>query len=263
MWNVETFRFFPHGPTNPRNGDLCLSLSKRKWEGGAKHSRAFFDDLLLARGPFIQASVWRWQLLLVKRAIPDIWSKNLSRVRVFLTILHSSDWNLSHSHVLDDSQNAWECFAPLQLLKRFVWDKNSIHLINWPIFRIRAEKIISSRRSLIQAESWRVSIVWINRTSHRSAFVFFCAYLFMFKDLSWLFCIAQHRPNVIFGTPELKMHDGASHHFACTLPPSKNKPEDFSQTTRSKQPAEPQRHDRGPQDWPPTGNAELLFLHIS
>ena len=47
--------------------------------------------------------------------------------------------------------------------------------------------------------------------------------------------------------PELKMPDGASHHFACTLPPSENKPEDFSQTTRSKQPAEPQRHDRGPQ----------------
>ena len=43
------------------------------------------------------------------------------------------------------------------------------------------------------------------------------------------------------------MHDGASHHFACTLPPSENKPEDFSQTTRSKQPAEPQRHDQGPQ----------------
>ena len=126
-----------------KNWHLCLSLSKRKWEGGAKHSRAFFDDLLLARGPFIQASVWRGQLLLVKRAIPDIWSKNLSRVRVFLTILHSSDWNLSHSHVLDDSQNAWECFAPPQLLKRFVWDKNSIHLINRPIFRIRAEKIIS------------------------------------------------------------------------------------------------------------------------
>ena len=129
------------------------------------------------------------------------WSKNLSRVRVFLTILHSSDWNLSHSHVLDDSQNAWECFAPPQLLKRFVWDKNSIHLINWPIFRIRAEKIISSRRSLIQAESWRVSIVWINRTSHRSAFVFLCTYLFMFKDLSWLFFIAQHRPKCHFWPP--------------------------------------------------------------
>ena len=102
-------------------------------------------------------------------------------------------------------KNAWECFAPPQLLKRFVWDKNSIHLINWLIFRIRAEKIISSRRSLIQAESWRVSIVWINRTSHRSAFVFLCAYLFMFKkDLSWLCFIAQHRPKCHFWPPWTK-----------------------------------------------------------
>ena len=46
-------------------------------------------------------------------------------------------------------------------------------------------------------------------------------------------------------------------------PPSQDKLEDFSQATRSKQPAEPKRHDLGPQDWLPTGNAELLFRHIS
>ena len=120
--------------------NLCFSLSKRKWEGGAKHSRAFFNDLLLARGPFIQASVRLEQLLLVKRATPDISSKIRSLVHVFLTILHSSEGSLSHLHLLDDSQNAWECLAPHQLLRRLVWDKSSIHLINWPMFRIRAEK---------------------------------------------------------------------------------------------------------------------------
>ena len=112
---------------------LCLP------DRGAKHSRAFFNDLLLAHEPFIQASVRLKQLLLVKRAIPDI-STILSLVRVFPTILPSSEWNLSHFHALDNSQNARECLAPLQLLKRFFWDKNSIHLINWAIFRIRAGK---------------------------------------------------------------------------------------------------------------------------
>ena len=46
-------------------------------------------------------------------------------------------------------------------------------------------------------------------------------------------------------------------------PPSQDKLEDFSQATRSKQPAESKRHDLGPQDWLPIGNAELLFRHIS
>ena len=65
--------------------NLCLSLSKRKWEGGAKHSRAFFHDVLLAREPFIQASVRLKQLLFFKRAISDI-STILSLVCGFLTI---------------------------------------------------------------------------------------------------------------------------------------------------------------------------------
>ena len=46
-------------------------------------------------------------------------------------------------------------------------------------------------------------------------------------------------------------------------PPSQDRLEDFSQATRSKQSAEPKRHDRGPQDWLPTEKAELLFRHIS
>ena len=174
-------------------------------------------------------------------------------ILMLLTILHSSDWNPSHSHVLDDSQNAWECFAPPQLLKRFVWDKNSIHLINWPIFRIRAEKIISSRRSLIQAESWRVSIVWINRTSHRSAFVFLCAYLFMFKDLSWLCFIAQHQPKCHFWPPWTK---NARWCFAplCLYTTAQRK-----QTWRLQPDNQIQTACRAPT----TGNAELLFHHIS
>ena len=46
-------------------------------------------------------------------------------------------------------------------------------------------------------------------------------------------------------------------------PPSQDRLEDFSQATRSKQSAEPKRHDRGPQGWLPTEKAELLFRHIS
>ena len=86
----SVFRFLTWMSENPKFDtsiqNLCLSLSKRKWEGGAKHSRAFFNDLLLAHEPFIQASVRLKQLLLVKRAIPDI-STILSLLRVFLTSL--------------------------------------------------------------------------------------------------------------------------------------------------------------------------------
>ena len=46
-------------------------------------------------------------------------------------------------------------------------------------------------------------------------------------------------------------------------PPSQDRLEDFSQATRSKQSAEPKRHDRGSHDRLPTEKAELLFRHIS
>ena len=46
-------------------------------------------------------------------------------------------------------------------------------------------------------------------------------------------------------------------------PPSQDKLEDLSQATRSKRPAEPKWHGRGPRDWFPIENAELLFRRIS
>ena len=74
--------------------NLCLSLSKRKWEGGAKHSRAFFHNGDLTQGRFC---FWSGQLFLVHLA-GSLDSPILGKRRPYE---RSPLW-----------KNARECFAP-------------------------------------------------------------------------------------------------------------------------------------------------------
>ena len=85
----------------------------------------------------------------------------------------------------------------------------------------------------------------------------------MFKDSSWKLLIPQNRPRSFLAPLTSKCTRVLRTTLLEHYPPSQDKLEDSSQAARSKQPAEPKRHGRGPRDSLPTGNAELPLLHIS
>ena len=172
--------------------------------------------------------------------------RNVSNCDIF------NKFNVSH-HFNEFWMQSWSC-----LHSGFIQDTQRTHFIcrihlfeNFTNLHVWTEHLIDFHRSVIWADNCHILSFISNKAFHFSAFPPSDVQLFALNNFrvenSRFREIAQ---NVLVGPPDLKMHESASHHFA-------------SQATRSKQPAEPKRHGRGPRDSLPTGNAELLFLHIS
>ena len=114
-------------------------------------------------------------------------------------------WSCSHSGFIQDTQRT-HFICRFHLFEHFtnlhVWTKN----------------LRDFHRSVIWADNCQILSFISNKTFHFSAFPPSDVQLFAlgnFRVENYRFRkIAQ---NVIFGSPDLKMHESASHHFAWTL----------------------------------------------
>ena len=195
----------------------------------------------------------------------------------------------SQSVVFTSLQNVSKCAFAINLMFLFIIstnsDSNLDHFYTLNSFRILRELIL-------YAELIYLNILQICIFGSKISY-FFIGLWFELKivtneslpqmiDCIFLFSLTSehyHSPQSIFVMKITNFVKSAKTSFSAPLtqkctrvlrttllvhyPPSQDRLEDFSQATRSKQPAEPKRHDRGPQDWLPTEKAELLFRHIS
>ena len=115
-------------------------------------------------------------------------------------------WSFSHSGFIQDAQRT-HFICRIHLFEHFT----NLHV--W------TENLIDFHRSVIWADNCQILSFISNKTFHFSAFPPSDVQLFALEN----FRVENYRfrkiaQNVIFGPPDLKMHESASHHFAWTLP---------------------------------------------